>query len=71
VDRLDLFVPKGTIFGFIGPNGAGKTTSIKMLAGLIEPDAGEVIIGCMDMRKAPEKARQRAFQRARAFCAPL
>ena len=58
VDRLDLFVPKGTIFGFIGPNGAGKTTTIKMLAGLIEPDAGEIRINGIDIREEPEKAKQ-------------
>jgi ABC-2 type transport system ATP-binding protein len=58
VDRLDLNVSQGTIFGFIGPNGAGKTTTIKMLAGLIEPDAGTVIIGGADIREEPEKAKQ-------------
>ena len=58
VDRLNLFVPKGSIFGFIGPNGAGKTTTIKMLAGLIEPDAGTIIIGDTDIKQEPEKAKQ-------------
>ncbi len=58
VDRLDLFVPKGSIFGFIGPNGAGKTTTIKMLAGLIEPDTGTILIGDTDIRQNPEKAKQ-------------
>ncbi len=58
VNRLNLFVPKGTIFGFIGPNGAGKTTTIKMLAGLIEPDDGKIIIRDMDIRQDPEKAKQ-------------
>jgi len=58
VDRLDLNVYQGTIFGFIGPNGAGKTTTIKMLAGLIEPDAGTVLIHDLDMSKEPEKAKQ-------------
>ncbi len=42
VDRLDLQVPRGGLFGFIGPNGAGKTTTLRMLAGLLEPSAGEV-----------------------------
>jgi len=58
VDRLDLYIPRGTIFGFIGPNGAGKTTTIKMLAGLIEPDAGTVLIGGINIGKEPEKAKQ-------------
>jgi len=41
VDHLDLHVEDGEIFGFLGPNGAGKTTTIKMLLGIIYPDAGE------------------------------
>ncbi|MEU0396373.1 ABC transporter ATP-binding protein [Streptomyces sp. NPDC006208] len=40
VDRLDLRVPGGSVFGFLGPNGSGKTTTIRMLMGLIEPTAG-------------------------------
>ncbi|GAA2259947.1 ABC transporter ATP-binding protein [Streptomyces amakusaensis] len=40
VDRLDLTVPEGSVFGFLGPNGSGKTTTIRMLMGLIEPTAG-------------------------------
>ncbi|NGO40441.1 ABC transporter ATP-binding protein [Limisphaera ngatamarikiensis] len=40
VDRLDLEVREGEIFGFLGPNGAGKTTTILMLLGLTEPSAG-------------------------------
>ena len=58
VDSLNLHIQKGTIFGFIGPNGAGKTTTIKMLGGLIEPDAGEVFIRGADIKKAPEQAKQ-------------
>ncbi len=42
VDRLDLQVPKNCVYGFLGPNGAGKTTTIRLLLGLIRPDAGEV-----------------------------
>ncbi|MEU2561828.1 ABC transporter ATP-binding protein [Streptomyces longispororuber] len=40
VDRLDLTVPRGSVFGFLGPNGSGKTTTIRMLMGLIEPSSG-------------------------------
>lgn len=42
VDGLELAVPRGSIYGFLGPNGAGKTTTIRLLLGLIEPDAGAV-----------------------------
>ncbi|MBI1365783.1 MAG: ATP-binding cassette domain-containing protein [Alphaproteobacteria bacterium] len=41
VDHFDLAVPKGTIYGFLGPNGSGKTTTIRMVCGLLKPDAGE------------------------------
>jgi ABC-2 type transport system ATP-binding protein len=42
LDGLSLEVPAGEIFGLIGPNGAGKTTTIRILSGLLRPDAGEV-----------------------------
>ena len=42
VHDLDLSVPTGAIYGFLGPNGAGKTTTIRLLLGLLRPDAGDV-----------------------------
>ncbi len=39
---LDLSVPTGTVYGFLGPNGAGKTTTMRLLTGLIHPDAGSI-----------------------------
>ena len=45
VDRLDIDVARGEIFGFLGPNGAGKTTTIRMLSALIRPTAGEAVVG--------------------------
>ena len=41
VNDIDLQVKRGTIFGFLGPNGSGKTTSLRMLCGLLTPDAGQ------------------------------
>lgn len=41
---LDLAVPRGVVYGFLGPNGAGKTTLMRLLVGLIRPDAGEIEI---------------------------
>ena len=41
VDHFDIRVPKGAIYGFLGPNGSGKTTTIRMLCGLLTPDAGD------------------------------
>lgn len=42
VNNIDFNVRNGEIFGFLGPNGAGKTTTIKMIVGLMSPDAGEI-----------------------------
>lgn len=58
VDDLTLHVNRGEIFGFIGPNGAGKTTTIKMLTGILRPDAGEVVIGGVSMQKDPIGAKR-------------
>jgi ABC-2 type transport system ATP-binding protein len=44
VDDLNLQVATGALYGLIGPNGAGKTTSLRMLAGLLEPSSGEIIM---------------------------
>lgn len=44
ISDLNLEVDQGDVFGFLGPNGAGKTTAMKMMAGLIKPDRGDVKI---------------------------
>jgi len=44
LDRVDLDVPVGSVFGYLGPNGAGKTTTIKLLAGLYRPSAGRALV---------------------------
>ncbi len=59
VDAIDLSVPRGTIFGFLGPNGAGKTTTIRMIAGVLLPDAGRIVIGGDDLAGSPEQAKSR------------
>ncbi|WP_040742599.1 ATP-binding cassette domain-containing protein [Paenibacillus ginsengihumi] len=47
ISDLNLEIDEGDIFGFLGPNGAGKTTAMKMMAGLMKPDRGDVkIFGC-------------------------
>lgn len=59
VDRLDLEVSRGEIFGLLGPNGAGKTTTILMLLGLSEPDAGEARVVGLDPTRRPLDVKQR------------
>ncbi len=44
VDRLNLSIDRGELFGFLGPNGAGKTTTIRMICGLLEPTEGEILV---------------------------
>lgn len=59
VKDLTLSIPPGCLFGFIGPNGAGKTTTIRILAGILLPDAGTVKIAGIDLNTRPEKAKQK------------
>ena len=48
IDDVGFTVKQGEIFGFIGPNGAGKTTTIRIMMGLLKPDAGKAAIFGMD-----------------------
>jgi ABC-2 type transport system ATP-binding protein len=57
VDRLDLTVNAGEIFGFLGPNGAGKTTTIKMLVGLLAPTSGTAHICGINVAEDPVRAK--------------
>jgi ABC-2 type transport system ATP-binding protein len=57
VDGVSLDVPPGRIHGFLGPNGAGKTTTIRMIAGLLKPTAGRVVIDGHDLARQPEQAK--------------
>ena len=57
VDDVSLEVAPGEIHGFLGPNGAGKTTTIRIIAGLLKPTAGRVLVNGHDMAIEPEKAK--------------
>ena len=56
VDGVSLDVAPGEIHGFLGPNGAGKTTTIRMIAGLLKPTEGRVVINGHVLAHAPEQA---------------
>jgi ABC-2 type transport system ATP-binding protein len=58
VDDVSLDVPEGEIHGFLGPNGAGKTTTIRMIAGLLQPTKGRVVIDGHDLAREPEAAKR-------------
>jgi ABC-2 type transport system ATP-binding protein len=57
VDHVNLDVKPGEIHGFLGPNGAGKTTTLRMIAGLLKPTAGRVVINGHDLEQEPEAAK--------------
>jgi ABC-2 type transport system ATP-binding protein len=57
VDGVSLEVRPGEIHGFLGPNGAGKTTTIRMIAGLLKPSAGRVLVNGHDLATTPELAK--------------
>ena len=58
VDRLDLAVAAGEFYALLGPNGAGKTTTLRMVAGLLPPDAGDIRIFGIDARRHPIAAKR-------------
>ena len=58
VDGIDLDVPAGTLYGLLGPNGAGKTTTLRMIAGILMPDGGRVLIRGHDVVQDPFSAKQ-------------
>jgi ABC-2 type transport system ATP-binding protein len=59
VDGVTFHVAPGEIYGFLGPNGAGKTTTIKMLAGVLRPTAGRIVIDGLDLEKEPIEVKRR------------
>jgi ABC-2 type transport system ATP-binding protein len=58
VDELNLEVARGRIFGFLGPNGAGKTTTIRMMAGILKPTYGRIIINGLDIDREPSSVKK-------------
>ncbi len=58
VDGLDLTVRAGELYALLGPNGAGKTTTLRMVAGLLPPDSGEIAVFGVDARRRPLEAKR-------------
>ncbi|MGE5199067.1 MAG: ABC transporter ATP-binding protein [Rhodospirillaceae bacterium] len=59
VDGVSLTVSSGEVVGLLGPNGAGKTTTLRMMAGILTPDAGCVCVGGLDIHDRPLEAKRR------------
>jgi daunorubicin resistance ABC transporter ATP-binding subunit len=58
IDRINLTIEKGELFGLLGPNGAGKTTMINVLCGLLKPTSGETEIAGFSVQKEPERVKE-------------
>lgn len=67
VDHLDLEIKKGEIFGLVGPDGAGKTTTLRMLAAIMNPTAGNAAIAGYDLRQEPERIKAHIGYMAQQF----
>lgn len=67
VRHLSLELHPGEVFGFLGSNGAGKSTTIRMLCGLLAPTSGEALVAGHDVRKAPEKVKERIGYMSQRF----
>ncbi len=59
VDNISLEIEKGKIIGLIGPDGAGKTTFLRLLAGLLQPHSGSVLVEGIDVAKNPEQVKEK------------
>ena len=67
LDELDLTVAYGEIFGLVGPDGAGKTTALRILAGILAPDAGQVEVAGVDVAADPVRVRDHLAYMSQRF----
>ena len=67
VDNFSMQVPKGAIYGFLGPNGSGKTTTIRMICGLLTPDAGRGIVLGHDVAKDADLIKRKVGYMTQKF----
>ncbi|HMD98713.1 MAG TPA: ABC transporter ATP-binding protein [Terriglobia bacterium] len=67
MDDLSFDVKPGEIFGLVGPDGAGKTTTLRMLAGVLDPDQGTATVAGCDIRRDPEEAKNRLSYMSQRF----
>lgn len=58
IEKMNLEIKNGEIFGFLGPNGAGKTTTIKMITGVLDISEGDILIDNKSIIKEPIEAKK-------------
>ncbi len=67
VDRLNIQILRGEIFGLVGPDGAGKTTTLRMLSGLIDPSEGQALVAGYNVASKVDSVRDRIGYMAQRF----
>ena len=67
VDRLDFAVRRGELFGLVGPDGAGKTTTLRMLAGVLRPTAGDAVLEGVSVVRSPEGVKDEIAYMSQRF----
>jgi drug efflux transport system ATP-binding protein len=67
VSQLDISIHRGELYGLVGPDGSGKTTTIRLLAGILEPTEGDVVVAGFSVRNDPEKVKARIGYMSQRF----
>ena len=67
VDRLSFSVERGELFGLVGPDGAGKTTTLRMLAGVLRPSAGDARLDGTSVVRDPERVKHHLAYMSQRF----
>ncbi len=67
MDGLSLEIARGEIFGLVGPDGAGKTTTLRMLCGLVDPTAGSIQVGGLDVARHLDEVKDQIGYMAQRF----
>jgi len=67
VDRVSFRIGRGEVLGFLGPNGAGKSTIIRILCGLLRPNAGRALVAGIDVARDAERVRERIGYMSQKF----
>jgi ABC-2 type transport system ATP-binding protein len=67
VDKLNLRIPEGEIFGLVGPDGAGKTTTLRLLCGLLDPSEGRAAVAGYDVAEHPDAVKDSIGYMAQRF----